>query len=325
MIMAQTPFRVSFFGGGTDYEQYFSKYGGSVLSTTIDKYVYTYVRKLPPFFDFHTQAKYSITESVRKTEELQHPLIRSCMQHLNAHNLSIIYDADLPARSGLGSSSSFAVGLLQSLYGLQNKHIDKKTLAKEAIYVERVLCDEAGGWQDQIAVTYGGLNRIDFAGNDFTVNPIALTKERKDLLQSYILMFFTGVSRLSSDIARQQEKDAYDKIAELQEMKNLVDEAQGILLSQKDLLEFGKLLDTAWKLKRGMSDIISSEYIDTIYKTGINNGAVGGKLLGAGGGGFIMLFAPPEAHKGLCKALDHLLHIPISFENEGSKIEMHNS
>ena len=320
MIISQTPFRISFFGGGTDYKPFFDEYGGSVLSTTFDKYVYTTIRKLPPFFDYHTQIKYARTESVRKTEELEHPLVRNCMLHTGAHNLSILYDADLPARSGLGSSSSFAVGLLQALFAMCGKYISKKKLAEEAIYIEREMCCESGGWQDQIAAAYGGLNRIDFNEEGFTVHSIVLTKERKKQLESYIMLFFTGISRLSSQIAAQQEVAIKSKIKELLEMKSLVDEAEKILCSQCDICEFGKLLDHAWRLKRGLTSIISSDFTDTIYEKGKKNGVIGGKLLGAGGGGFMMFFVPPDRQNEIRETFRELLYIPIAFENEGSKV-----
>lgn len=320
MIITQTPFRISFFGGGTDYKAFFDEYGGSVLSTTIDKYVYAHIRKLPPFFEYHTQVKYAKTESVRKTEELEHPLVRNCMLHTNSHNLSVLYDADLPARSGLGSSSSFAVGLLLGLYAMGGKYIGKKQLAEEAIYVERELCCESGGWQDQIATAYGGFNRINFDSNGFSVRPVIISKERKSVLEKHLLMFFTGISRLSSQIAQEQIKAAKTKTAELIELKNLVDEAERVLCSQCDILEFGKLLDKSWKLKRGLTAKITTDNIDMLYQTGIENGAIGGKLLGAGGGGFMVFFVPPERQSSVIYALNDLLCIPIAFENEGSKV-----
>ena len=320
MIITQSPFRISFFGGGTDYKPFFEAHGGSVLSTTFDKYVYTTIRKLPPFFDYHTQVKYARTESVRKTEEVEHPLVRNCMLHTGIHNLSVIYDADLPARSGLGSSSSFAVGLLQALYAMDGKYIGKEKLAKEAIYVERNLCGESGGWQDQIAASFGGLNRIDFDEQGFSVRAIVVSKERKRQLESRLLMFFTGMSRLSSEIAKEQVAVMESKTAELLEMKNLVYEAEKILCSQCDIEEFGKLLDHSWRLKRGLTSKVSNVYIDEIYRKGIENGAIGGKLLGAGGGGFMMFFVHPERQKAFREALSDLLNIPISFENEGAKV-----
>jgi len=320
MIITQTPFRISFFGGGTDFKPFFEKHGGAVLSTSFNKYVYTHVRRLPKFFDYHTQIKYAKTESVRKTEELEHPLVRNCMLFTDSHNLSILYDADLPARSGLGSSSSFAVGLLQAIYAMNGKYIDKNQLAKEAIYVEREMCSESGGLQDQIAAAYGGLNRIDFTADDFSVSPIIVSKERKSQLESHIMMFFTGISRFSSDVATEQIKTLEKVTSQLLEMKELVKEAENILQSNRDISEFGKLLDYSWKLKRGLTTKISSDHIDDLYQKGIEKGALGGKLLGAGGGGFFMFFAPPECHNMIREALSHLIYIPIALENEGSRI-----
>jgi len=320
MIITQTPFRVSFFGGGTDFKPFFEKHAGSVLSTTINKYVYTHVRRLPKFFDYHTQIKYAKTESVRKTEELEHPLVRNCMLHTDSHNLSILYDADLPARSGLGSSSSFAVGLLQALYAMDGKYVGKKQLAEDAIYVERVLCDESGGWQDQIAAAYGGLNRIDFNADGFSVSPIILSKKRKCELESHMLMFFTGISRFSSQIEKEKIDTLGSKTSGLLEMRGLADEAVDILQSNRDLAEFGKLLDHSWGLKRSLTSKITNDYIDDLYRKGVERGALGGKLLGAGGGGFMMFFAPPERHKAIRDELGNLIYIPVSLESEGSKI-----
>ncbi|GMO53976.1 MAG: GHMP kinase [Termitinemataceae bacterium] len=320
MISTQTPFRLSFFGGGTDYKPFFEKYGGSVLSTTFDKYVYITMRHCPPFFDWHTQVRYSKTESVRKTEEIEHPLVRNCMFYMNIHNLSINYDADLPARSGLGSSSSFAVGLLQAMYAMSGKYADKQKLSEDAIYVERELCNEAGGWQDQIEAAYGGFNRIDFDANGFSVRPVIISPSRKIDLNNHLIMLFTGISRFSAKVAATQTAKTLDKTLELLEMKKLVDEAEKILVSNCDISEFGRLLDYTWQLKKDLTSDISTDYIDGIYKTAKENGAIGGKLMGAGGGGFMVLFAEQAAHNRICKALEKLIHVPFTFENEGSKI-----
>jgi D-glycero-alpha-D-manno-heptose-7-phosphate kinase len=320
LIATQTPFRLSFFGGGTDYKPFFEKYGGSVLSTTFDKYVYVTMRHCPPFFDYHTQLRYSKSESVRRTEEIEHPLVRNCMLFMNMHNLSINYDADLPARSGLGSSSSFAVGLLQAMYAMEGKYADKQKLAKEAIYVERELCNEAGGWQDQIAVAYGGFNRIDFDADGFQVKPVIISPARKKALNDRLLMFFTGISRVSGKVAAAQSAATKDKTAELLEMKKLVDDAEKILVSDGDIREFGKLLDYTWQLKRGLTGDISTDYIDGIYKRAKENGATGGKLMGAGGGGFMILFADPDCHKRIRDTLGNFVHVPFRFETAGSQV-----
>lgn len=291
-----------------------------MLSTTFDKYCYTTVRHCPPFFDYHTQVRYSRTESVRKTEDIQHPLVRNAMIFAGVHNLSIAYDADLPARSGLGSSSSFAVGLLQAFYSMNGRYASPKKLAEDAIYVERKLCRESGGWQDQIAAAYGGMNRIDFNDSGFSVTPVVIPKDRKQKLEQHLMMFFTGISRYSSQIAITQEGITKNKTAELHEMKKLVDEAEKILLCGGDLADFGRLLHYTWQLKRGLTTDISTSAIDDIYRCAMKAGAIGGKLLGAGGGGFILFYADPERHKAIMSALSELVYVPISFENEGTKV-----
>jgi D-glycero-alpha-D-manno-heptose-7-phosphate kinase len=311
---------MSFFGGGTDYKPFFEKHGGSVLSTTFDKYVYVTMRHCPPFFDWHTQVRYTKTESVRRTEDIEHPLVRNCMMHMNMHNLSINHDADLPARSGLGSSSAFAVGLLQAMYAMDGRYADKHLLAQEAIYVERELCAEAGGWQDQIATSYGGFNRINFDANGFYVKPVIISPARKKALNDHLLLLFTGISRDSAKVAVSQFNATKDKTSELLEMRGLVDEAEKILVSNSDIAEFGKLLDYSWHIKRGLTNDISTDYIDDINNTAKSNGAIGGKLMGAGGGGFMVLFAPPECHSRIHDALGNFIYVPFKFENEGSKI-----
>jgi D-glycero-alpha-D-manno-heptose-7-phosphate kinase len=242
------------------------------------------------------------------------------MLYTGVHNLNVAYDADLPARSGLGSSSSFAVGMLQAMYALQGKYTSKQKLATDAIYVERELCNESGGWQDQIAVAYGGLNRINFNVNGFDVQPVIISKERKRTLQNHLMMFFTGISRISAMVAQAQSAAIHDKTAELLEMKKLVDEAEKILADGSDINDFGRLLDYTWRLKRGIASAISTDFIDEIYQKAKNAGATGGKLMGAGGGGFMVLFAEPDRHQRIRQALSDLVNIPFAFENEGSKI-----
>jgi len=320
MIYTQTPFRLSFFGGGTDHQPFFNEHGGCVLSTTINKYCYTSLRRCPPFFDYHTRVRYSRTEDVRKTEELVHPLVRNCMMHMGVHNLSIIHEADLPARSGLGSSSSFAVGLLQALNAFKGKYASKQQLAEDAIYVERELCNESGGWQDQVAVAYGGFNRIDFYSDSFSVSPIVITSGRKKELEEHLMMFFTGISRFSDVAASAQMAAIGDNVSQLLEMKSLVNDAIKIIGCGSDIVEFGKLLDYTWKLKRGLSDSISSDYIDEIYTKAKNAGAIGGKLMGAGGGGFMVLFVAPDNQASVREALHDFVYVPFEFEEDGSKI-----
>jgi D-glycero-alpha-D-manno-heptose-7-phosphate kinase len=320
MIITRTPFRISFFGGGTDFKSFFNTYGGSVISTTFDKFCYTIVRRCPPFFDYNSQIRYNATECVLLTDNIEHPLVRNCMMHMNAHNLCISYDADLPARSGIGSSSSFAVGLLHAIYSLQGKYIDKRQLAEEAIFVERVMCKESGGWQDQIAASFGGFNRINFYEDHFSLEPLIITKERKNELENSLLLFFTGLSRISSEISNFHENSIKNNKKELFELKALVNDAEKILLSNSDLTDFGRLLDYTWKLKRSLTSNASTDFIDEIYKEALNAGALGGKLLGAGGGGFILFFAKPEYHVAIKQAMKSLIYVPFSFETSGSKV-----
>lgn len=321
MIIAKAPFRMSFFGGGTDYQPFFQENGGSVLSTTFDKYVYVTVRHLPPFFDYSTQLTYSKIELVKRVEELEHPLVRNAMKYLDMHDLRISYDADLPARSGLGSSSSFAAALLLSFHALKGHYISPQKLALESIHLERVLCNESGGWQDQIATCYGGLNRINFKGNSFDVQPIIISKERKEQLNKNLMLFFTGFTRISSNIAKAQEKSVHEKHQELLQLLSLVDEAEAVLESKHgDLDEFGRLLHHTWELKRGITNQVSTSELDMIYEKARQAGALGGKLLGAGGGGFFVFYVPKERQPAVQAALNKLLYVPFEFEDEGARI-----
>lgn len=321
MIYTKTPFRMSFFGGGTDYQPFFMEHGGSVISTTFNKYCYVSVRHLPRFFEHRNQLTYSRIEKTVTVDELEHPMVRNAMKMENMNELSIGYDADLPARSGLGSSSSFAVGLLNAFHALKGQYADKRQLAEEAIYLERELCAESGGWQDQIAAAYGGMNRINFNADGFEVNPIIIRPERKKQLNDSLLMFFTGFSRLSSEIAKEQVRATKDKTAELKEMLSLVDDGERILTDRHgDLNEFGRLLDYTWKLKRGLTNKVSTDTLDRIYENAIQNGAVGGKLLGAGGGGFFVFYVPQDRQSDVKNALNDLLYIPFQFEDSGSRV-----
>ena len=321
MIISRTPFRISFFGGGTDYSEFYNEYGGSVLSTTFDKYCYVTARHLPRFFDYKYQINYSKIERVNDLNEIVHPAVKETLKYLDMRDMFVGYDADLPARSGLGSSSSFVVGMLNAFYAIKGKYIDKKRLAKEAIHIERVLCDESGGVQDQIAASYGGFNRIDFREDDFSVQSVVMDFERKKNLDDNLMLFFTGFSRISSEIAIEQKKATHNKTKELKEMLSLVDEAERVLINKKsDLSEFGKLLDYSWKLKRGITSKITTNEIDNIYSSAIKAGALGGKLLGAGGGGFILFYVEKDKQKKVKEALSGLLNVPFNFENEGTKI-----
>lgn len=322
MIITKTPFRMSFFGGGTDIEDYFKENKGAVLSTTFDKYCYVNVRHLPRFFEYSTELSYAKTERVTNIDDIEHPAIREAMKMLDMHEIRLTYEADLPARSGLGTSSSFAVGMLNAFYALKGKYVDKKRLADEAIYLERVLCQEAGGWQDQIAAAFGGFNKIVFGPDGYEVFPLIISPERKRLLNSSLLMYFTGFTRFSSDIQKVNMSYQEDnKIRMLKEMYNLVGEAEKILTdSNTKLDEFGRLLDYTWKLKRRTGSAVSTEGIDLLYEKGIKAGALGGKLLGAGGGGFLIFYVKPENKDYVRKVMDDLLYIPFEFENGGSRV-----
>lgn len=321
MIITKTPFRMSFFGGGTDMESFFKENGGSVLSTTFDKYCYVNVRHLPRFFDYSTELSYSKTERVTNIDDIEHPAIRNAMKMLDMHEIRLTYEADLPARSGLGTSSSFAVGMLNAFYALKGKYASKKQLADEAIYLERVLCDEAGGWQDQIAASFGGFNRIDFNADGYTVHPVIVSPQRKQQLNNNLMMFFTGFTRFSSEIQKANKLDDESKTKQLKQMLALVDEAESILTDQsKDLDDFGRLLDVTWKLKRQTGKSVSTSNIDNLYDKGISAGALGGKLLGAGGGGFLVFYVTPEKQAAVKEAMEDLLYIPFKFEDSGTQV-----
>ena len=323
MIICRTPFRVSFFGGGTDYPVWYQENGGAVLSTTIDKYCYISCRYLPPFFPYKHHIVYSKHERVNDIYEIKHPAVREIFRYLNvSKGLSVHYDADLPARSGLGSSSAFIVGLLNSIYALNKKTVSKDRLAVESIHLERDILKENVGSQDQIAVAYGGFNHIKFSRDDtFIINPIIIGKNKLKELQSYLMFFFTGFSRNATDIAKEQIKKTPQKNKELIKMQEMVDEAISILKNNNTSIdEFGKLLNESWKLKRSLTDKVSNKSIDQIYEIACNAGALGGKITGAGGGGFMLIIARPENHHSIRKALNKLLFVPISFEEAGSKI-----
>lgn len=320
MIITKTPFRMSFFGGGTDMPEFFKEHGGAVISTTFDKYCLVNVRHLPRFFDYTSEFVYSRIERVTDIENIEHPLIKNAMKMLDMHELRVSYEADLPARTGLGTSSSFAVGMLNAFYALKGKYVDKKRLADEAIYLERTLCDEKGGWQDQIAASYGGFNRINFSDKGYEVQKVIISPERKKALNNNLLLFFTGFTRFSSEIQQTTKSAIKDKTAQLKEMLSLVDEAQKILTEKSaDLDDFGRLLDESWKLKRQTGAKISSGSIDELYQKGINAGALGGKLLGAGGGGFLLFYVQPENRRKVLEEME-LLNVPFEFENGGTRV-----
>ena len=320
MIVTRAPFRMSFFGGGSDFPDFYKEHGGTVLSATFDKYCYVTLRALPHFFNYKSELVYSKTERVNDTREIQHPAIREAMLWQNLQNLRLTYDADLPARTGLGTSSAFAVAMLHAMHTIKGEAITKEQLAKEAIYLERTLCRECGGVQDQIAAAFGGLNRIDFDRDGFTVTPLRITEERKNALQSHLMLFFTGISRFSAELQTAHQSALRDKTAELCRMRDMAREAVSLLEGEGDLLRFGSMLDEAWQIKRGITDRITNEGIDALYRRARESGALGGKLLGAGGGGFLLFFVPPEKQQSVREALADLLEVPFSFENEGAKL-----
>lgn len=326
MIITRTPFRISFFGGGTDYPQWYREHGGAVLATTINKYCYISCRPLPPFFNHKHRIVYSRIESVREISEIEHPAVRAVFQWLGVEQgLEVHHDGDLPARSGLGSSSSFTVGLINALNALHGKHISKDQLASDAIYVEQEVIKEHVGSQDQISAAHGGFNRIALLqGDGFRVDPVVLPKERKDLLQAHLMLCFTGLSRIASEVAKSKIDNLKNRTAPLTSMKLMVDQALEILQSKTgSITDFGRLLHEAWMLKRTLSDKVTTADVDEIYETARSAGAIGGKLLGAGGGGFMLLFVPPESQARVRERLDKLVHVPFSFEDTGSRIVLY--
>ena len=323
MIISRTPFRVSFFGGGTDYPRWFAEHKGAVLATTIDKYCYITSRYLPPFFEHKSRIIYSKMEHVRKNnfEEIDHPAVREVLRFLNIpEGIEIHHDGDLPARTGLGSSSSFTVGLLNSLYALKGMMPTQEQLAREAVYIEQEMCKENVGCQDQMLAAYGGFNHIEFGGtHHLRIRKVTIGVEKLKALQAHLMLYFTGFSRTASEIVAHQLKNMPKKKKELTAMYQMVGKALEILNSDH-LLEFGKLLHESWRLKRSLSDKVSTPHIDEIYDAARRAGAIGGKLLGAGGGGFVLLFAPPERQKKIREKLKKFLMVPFKFESLGSQI-----
>jgi D-glycero-alpha-D-manno-heptose-7-phosphate kinase len=325
MIISRTPFRISFFGGGTDYPDWYREHGGAVLSTTIDKYCYISVRELPPFFQHRFRLVYSFVENVREISELAHPAARGVLQHLGiSKGLEIHHDGDLPARSGVGSSSAFTVGLISAIRAFEGRHVSKDELAQEAIHVEhRVICEPVGA-QDQISAAFGGFNHITFRQDgSYQVAPLIVGRERLDALHGHLMLLFTGLSRTAAEIARTQIENLANRASELHALNQMVDRAIEILRSKSDLTEFGRLLDEGWALKRRLSDRVSTPDIDAIYETACRAGAIGGKLLGAGGGGFVLLFVRPENRAKVRAALPTLLEVPFRFETSGSRIVLY--
>ena len=323
MIISRTPFRISFFGGGTDYPVWYREHGGAVLSTSINKYCYITVRYLPPFFDYKYRIRYSKREEVQSISDIEHPSVRECLTFLDFdRGVEIQHNGDLPARIGVGSSSSFTVGLLNALHALKGEMVTKKQLALEAIQIEQDRIKENVGSQDQTAATFGGFNQIEFGGEQhIQVKPITLSREKTQLFQDHLMLFFTGFVRTASEIAGEQIRKTPQRKKELSRMFEMVDEAIGILNGgNSDITDFGKLMHETWMLKRSLTDKITTPFVDEAYETAVNAGALGGKLLGAGGGGCILFFARPECQPKIKERLSKLLYVPFKFEDQGSQI-----
>lgn len=323
MIISRTPFRISFFGGGTDYPVWYKENGGAVLSTTINKYCYLNCREFPPFFDMKSRIVWAKIESVNSVDEIQHPSVREVIKFLNLHDMGIEvhHSADLPARSGMGASSSFTVGILNALYALKGEMANKRKLALDAIHVEQDLIKENVGSQDQAAAAYGGFNKIIFGGdNHIEVLPVGVPSQQLAELQDNLMLFFTGLTKLTTEITPEQIENIPKKATELNQMRELVDDAVKTLSSNGDIDNFGRLLHETWQLKRSLSSKITNKEIDDIYEAGMTAGALGGKLLGAGGGGFILFYVQPGNQEKVKEALKHLIHVPFKFESSGSQI-----
>ena len=322
MIISRTPFRISFFGGGTDYPDWYRRHGGAVLATTINKYCYISCRYLPPFFDHKFRVVYSKIEDRKNIDEILHPPVREVLRYLNFEKgVEIHHDGDLPARSGLGSSSSFTVGLLNALYALKGVMADKADLARKAIHIEQERLKEAVGSQDQTLAAHGGPSHIEFLRNgEINVQPLTLHTDRIKELSAHLMLFFTGISRTASEVVKEYLPELISKEPQLKRAGEMVDEALAILRDGKDLAPFGKLLHEAWKLKRSFSPKISTSYVDEVYEAGIGAGATGGKLIGAGGGGFVLFFVPPSKQPAVMQRLRKLVHVPFRFEFSGSRI-----
>ncbi len=322
MIITRTPYRISFFGGGTDYKAWYHEHGGMVLSTTIAKYCYISLRRMPPFLGSKYRVFWSQMEAVDRREDIQHAGVRGCLEFLGIDDgIEVNHAGDLPARSGLGSSSAFTVGMLTALHALCGERPKSAAgLAAEAIQVEQEVLHETVGIQDQIACAWGGLNmiKIECDGN-YAISPLTLPAERIAKLESHLMLFFTGIQRHASDIAKTQIENTERNMDYLGSIAAQVPEAVRLLKEDK-LDEFGNLLDYAWQFKRQLSDKISSPEIDGLYDRALDAGALGGKILGAGGGGFMLLYVPLERQSNVRKALDGLFDVPVRFENSGSQV-----
>lgn len=327
MIISRTPFRISFFGGGTDYPTWYRKHGGAVLATTIDKYCYLTCRHLPPFFEHRIRMVYSKVEECRTIDEIAHPAVRGVLRYLNIERgVEIHHDGDLPARSGMGSSSSFTVGLLHSLYALKGHMPSKQQLAMESIYIEQELLKETVGSQDQVLGAYGGFNHITFLpSGKISVRPMTLAKKSIEELNAHLMLFYTGVKRTASNVAESYVNDIESREQQLRLMSDMVNEGISILNSEQNISCFGKLLHEAWQAKRSLSSQVSNPYVDEIYSQALSAGAIGGKITGAGGGGFMLLFVPPPKQREVREKLNKLIYVPFKFEYSGSQIIFFNA
>lgn len=322
MIISRTPFRISFFGGGTDYPAWYLDHGGMVLGVTIDKYCYLTCRYLPPFFRHRIRLVYSQIENCQTVDEISHPAVREVMRYLRMdRGVEIHHDGDLPARSGMGSSSSFTVGLLNALHALNGYMPSKRQLAMEGIRIEQEILKETVGSQDQVLAAFGGFNHIVFSqSGEISVRPVTLSADRLLELNSHLMLFYTGIERTASDVAASYMVGRNGKSSQLRIMKDLVDEAVSVLNNGRDIAEFGALLNEGWEAKRSLSAEVSNSYVDELYSHSLANGALGGKLLGAGGGGFMLLFVPPAKQERVRAALNKLINVPFHFEFSGSQI-----
>ena len=322
MIISRTPYRISFIGGGTDYPAWYRTHGGAVLGATIDKYCYLNCRYLPPFFNHRFRVVYSQMEQCNSLEEIQHPAVREILRYLRFdRGAEIHHVGDLPARSGMGTSSSFTVGLLHAVYALRGLMPSKAQLATDAIHVEQDVLAETVGSQDQILTSYGGVNHVVFSTNgEYTVRPLIVSAERMWELSSHLLLFFTGMSRTASTVANTYVGRVEKNADQLRQMVTLVDDGIAILTSRRSIVDFGELLHEGWLLKQSLSSQISNDYVGEIYQQARAAGAIGGKLLGAGGGGFMLFLVPPDRQVAVKERLKNLVHVPFRFEFSGSQI-----
>jgi D-glycero-alpha-D-manno-heptose-7-phosphate kinase len=323
MIISRTPFRISLFGGGTDYPTWISKHGGAVLGFAIDKYCFISLRSLPPFFEHKHRIAYSKIELVKEIDEIQHPAVRAALSEMGvASGIEVQHGGDLPARSGLGSSSSFTVGLLNVLYAMRGMRRSRIDLARDAIHLEQNVIGEAVGCQDQIWAAYGGTNRIDFARDgSFVVAPLMLSSERREQLKASMIFVFTGLSRTAAEVASQQIANIHDRQKQLSRMMEMVDEAEDILIDEAEpVWRLGELLDESWCLKKQLAGAVTNGTVDDIYATAMAAGASGGKLLGAGGGGFMVFLVKPRKRKAVLDVLSGLVTVDVGFDQDGSRI-----